>query len=191
LLTIGVQAILIEISSPGGWVAGFIGVVCLALATYGLGVLPVNWFGIIFLAVAFVLFILDIKAPTHGALTAAGVTSLIVGGLVLFNSPDVPSFQRVSVPLIVGTSISTGAIFFAILIFAVRAQKTPVRMGQESLVGRSGVVRSKLDPIGIIQMGGEQWTAELAEGEEPLAIGARVEVVSMQGNKMLVRQIKA
>jgi membrane-bound serine protease (ClpP class) len=67
LITIGVQAILIEISSPGGWVAGFIGVVCLALATYGLGVLPVNWFGIVFLVTAFVLFLLDIKAPTHGA----------------------------------------------------------------------------------------------------------------------------
>jgi membrane-bound serine protease (ClpP class) len=190
LLTIGVQAILIEISSPGGWVAGFIGVVCLALATYGLDVLPVNWFGIIFLAVAFVLFILDIKAPTHGALTAAGVASLIVGALVLFNSPDVPSFQRVSVPLIVGTSISTGMIFFAVLIFAVRAQRTPVRTGQESLVGRSGVVRSKLDPTGIIQMAGEQWTAELAEGEEPLAIGTRIEVVEIQGNRMMVRRIK-
>jgi len=49
LLTVGVQAILIELSSPGGWIAGFIGAVCLALAAYGLGVLPVNWFGLIFL----------------------------------------------------------------------------------------------------------------------------------------------
>jgi len=97
LITIGVQAILIEISSPGGWVAGFIGVVCLALAAYGLGVLPVNWFGVVFLIAAFVLFILDIKAPTHGALTAAGTVSLIVGALVMFNSPNVPSFQRVPV----------------------------------------------------------------------------------------------
>ena len=54
LITIGVQAILIEISNPGGWVAGFIGAVCLALAGYGLGVLPVNWFGILFLVMAFV-----------------------------------------------------------------------------------------------------------------------------------------
>ena len=72
LLSVGVQALLIEISSPGGWVAGFMGAVMLALASYGLGILPVNWFGIIFLLIAFVLFILDIKAPTHGALTAAG-----------------------------------------------------------------------------------------------------------------------
>ena len=62
LLSIGVQAILIEFSSPGGWVAGFIGAVCLALAAFGLGFLPVNWFGILFIVFAFILFIVDIKA---------------------------------------------------------------------------------------------------------------------------------
>ena len=191
LLTIGVQAILIEISNPGGWVAGFIGVVCLALAAYGLGVLPVNWFGVIFLIVAFVLFILEIKAPTHGALTAAGVGSLIVGALVLFNSPNVPSFQRVSVPLIVGVSIGTGLVFFVIAGFGLRAQFLPKRMGRESLVGRTGMVRDRLDPRGVVQMGGEQWTAELLPGEEHLEHGARVEVVSVQGLVLLVRGIEA
>ncbi|RPJ48266.1 MAG: nodulation protein NfeD, partial [Chloroflexi bacterium] len=96
LLAVGVQAVLIEIASPGGWVAGFIGSVCLLLATYGLGVLPVNWFGLLFVVMAFVLFLLDIKAPTHGVLTATGVATFIAGALVLFNSPNVPSFQRVS-----------------------------------------------------------------------------------------------
>jgi membrane-bound serine protease (ClpP class) len=189
LLTIGVQAILIEISSPGGWVAGFIGVVCLALATYGLGVLPVNWFGLIFLATAFVLFVLDIKAPTHGALTAAGIASLIIGSLVLFNSPSVPSFQRVSVPLVVGTSIATGGLFFVILIFAIRAQKTPIRMGQESLIGRIGIVRFDLNPAGSVQLGGELWTAELTDPEESAPQGTRVEVISVKGLKLFVRKV--
>ena len=190
LISIGVQAILIELSSPGGWVAGFIGVVCLSLAAYGLGVLPVNWFGIIFLITAFVLFILDIKAPTHGALTAAGVISLIVGALVLFNSPSVPDFVRVPVPLIVGTSVATGAIFFVIMIFAVRAQKIPIRMGMESMAGRIGVVCSELSPTGIVHVGGEQWTAELADGEEWLPAGTRVEVMAVQGLKLIVRKVK-
>jgi membrane-bound serine protease (ClpP class) len=188
LLTIGVQAILIEISSPGGWVAGFIGVVCLALAAYGLGVLPVNWFGVIFLIVAFVLFILDIKAPTHGALTAAGTVSLIVGALVMFNSPNVPSFQRVPVPLIIGASVSTGMIFFVIMLIGVRAQKTPVSMGVESLVGRVGVARIDLAPRGQVQLGGELWTAELVDGEESLSAGAQVEVVGVDGLRLLVRK---
>lgn len=189
LLTIGVQAILIEISSPGGWIAGFIGVVCLALAAYGLGVLPVNWFGAIFLLIAFVLFILDIKAPTHGALTAAGVASLIVGALVLFNTPTVPSFQRVSVPLVVGVSIGTGMIFFVILGFALRAQRAPIRTGAESIVGRIGTVRNDLNPVGLVQIGGEQWTAEPLDIRETIQRGTRVEVVDVLGLKIRVRAI--
>jgi membrane-bound serine protease (ClpP class) len=189
LLTIGVQAILIELSSPGGWVAGFIGAVCLALAAYGLGVLSVNWFGLVFLAIAFALFILDIKAPTHGALTVAGVASLIVGSLVLFNSPASPYFQRVSVPLIVMTSLFTGGIFFTFLLFAVRAQKGPVRTGVESILGRKGTVRDTLDPVGTVQLGGELWTAQAVDGEEPLQPGERVEVIRLEGNRLLVRKI--
>jgi membrane-bound serine protease (ClpP class) len=188
LLILGVQAILIEISSPGGWVAGFLGVVCLALAGYGLGVLPVNWFGAIFLVLAFVLFILDIKAPTHGALTAAGVGSLIVAGLVLFNSPGVPSFQRVSVPVVIGASLATGAIFFIILTFGLRAQSIPVLTGQESLVGRTGKARSDLDPSGAIHLAGEEWTAETEAGAEPISKGTDVEVVAVQGLKLIVRK---
>lgn len=188
LITIGVQAILIEISSPGGWVAGFIGVVCLALATYGLGILPVNWFGIVFLILAFVLFIVDIKAPTHGALTAAGVGSLIIGALVLFNSPNVPAFQRVSVPLIVGMSLFTGASFFTILLFALRAQRTPVRMGQGSMVGRTGVVRTPLAPAGTVQVASELWTAESLEAGETLTPGTRVRVERVEGVRLYVRK---
>jgi membrane-bound serine protease (ClpP class) len=188
LLTIGVQAILIELSSPGGWIAGFIGAVSLALAAYGLGVLPVNWFGLIFLVIAFVLFVLDIKAPTHGALTAAGVASLIIGSLVLFNSPGTPSFSHVSVPLVIGVSLGTAGIFFVILTIALRAQRTPARMGQEALIGRTGVTRTKLAPYGTIQLGGELWSGELAEGEEAISEGTTVKVEVVRGNRVIVRK---
>ena len=97
-----------------------------------MGVLPVNWFGIIFLLTAFVLFILDIKAPTHGALTMAGVASFIIGALVLFNSPGTPQFQRVSVPLVIGMGVFLGLLFFGILMFALRTIHVPVSMGAES-----------------------------------------------------------
>ncbi len=122
LLSIGVQAILIEFSTPGGWVAGFFGVVCLALAAYGLGVLPVNWFGLAFMIIAFVLFIVDIKATTHGGLTAAGVGSFIVGALVLFNSPGTPQFQQVSPTLVILVALVIGISFAIIVGFALRAQ---------------------------------------------------------------------
>ncbi len=190
LLAVGAQALLIELSNPGGWIAGFVGVVCLALAVYGLGILPVNWFGIVFLVIAFVLFILDIKASTHGALTVAGVASFIVGALTLFNSPGVPSFQRVSVPLVVVTGMGLAAIFFTILTLALRAQRTPVRTGVESLsgmAGRMGVARSELNPRGTVQVGSELWTAELVEGEKPLPQGSAVIIVSIERNHVRVK----
>lgn len=188
LLTIGVQAILIEMSSPGGWLAGFIGAICLALAAYGLGVLPVNWFGLAFLAIAFVLFILDVKAPTHGALTAAGIGSLIVGALVLFNSPGVPEYQHVSVPLVVGMSIATGLLFLFAIGAALRARRLPPRMGMESMPGRTGTVRVALDPTGTVQLGSELWTATTDTGEAPLPVGTSVRVVRVEGVRLVVRK---
>jgi len=187
LLSVGVQAILIELSSPGGWVSGFIGIVCLALGAYGLGVLPVNWFGVIFLIIAFVLFILDIKAPTHGALTAAGVASFVVGALVLFNSPGTPDFQQVSVPLVIGVSLATAGFFLVVLTFALRAQRRPVEVGAEALIGKVGEVRGAFDQQGMVQVGGELWSADLEEGEPNVRAGDRVEVTGVAGLRLRVR----
>jgi membrane-bound serine protease (ClpP class) len=188
LVTIGVQAILIEISSPGGWVAGFIGATCLLLAAYGFGVLPVNWFGAIFLVIAFILFFLEIQTPTMGALTAAGVVSFIIGGLVLFNSPGVPAFQRVSIPLVVGTAIMTGLAFVIIIGFAVRAFRAPLRTGRESLAGQAGLAVSDIAPAGQVLLHSENWSAELAEGEKRIKKGQEVEVLDVQGLRLKVRR---
>jgi membrane-bound serine protease (ClpP class) len=189
LITIGVQAILIEIGSPGGWVAGFIGVISLSLAAYGLGVLPVNWFGVVFLITSFVLFILDIKAPTHGALTAAGIGSFIVGALVLFNSPGTPEFQRVSIPVVVVVALLSGVLFGTIVGFGIRALKAPIRTGQESLVGKTGTVTAPFNPTGQVQLGSELWTAEAVEGSRKLRKGDKVEVVEVKGLRLKVKKI--
>jgi membrane-bound serine protease (ClpP class) len=190
LLSVGIQAILIEFSSPGGWVAGFVGSVCLLLAIYGMGLLPVNWFGLLFLVVAFILFIVDIKAPTHGALTAAGAGSFIVGALVLFNSTRVPGIPGVSVPLVVGTGLFIAASFFVIVSFAIRAQRTPIQTGKEAILGLKGITRSALVPRGTAQVGGELWQV-LAEPEsEHIAEGVQVEVVGVQGLTLKVRKAK-
>jgi membrane-bound serine protease (ClpP class) len=192
LIAIGIQAILIELSSPGGWIAGFIGVVALALAAYGMGVLSVNWFGLVFLILAFALFILDIQAPTHGALTTAGVGAFIVGALVLFNSPGTPQFQQVSLPLVVGTGVAIGLSFAVILIFALRTQNAPLRMGPETLAGQQGTAKSRIDPQGRgqVQVQSELWSAELAEGADPIKSGEKVEVVKVEGLRLMVRKIQ-
>jgi len=188
LLSAGVWAIMIELGSPGGWVAGFIGVVCIALATYGLGILPVNWFGSILIVTAFVLFIIDVHAPTHGALTAAGIAAFIVGALVLFNSPGTPQFQRVSVPLVIGSGILMGLAFAVIIGFAIRALRVPVRMGAESFAGKLGQARSWSDSAGQVQLDSELWSAESVADSEPIHKGDAVEVVEVKGLRLRVKK---
>lgn len=187
-LSAGIWAIIIEISSPGGWIAGFTGAVLLLLATFGLGILPVNWFGLLFLGLAFLLFILDIKAPTHGALTVAGSVSFIAGALVLFNSVRVPGIPTISIPLVIGTGLFLAASFFAILTLALRAQTAPVLTGRQTLIGRVGVVKQAISPKGKLQVGGELWTARLAEGEAPIPLDERAQVLALDGLHLIVKK---
>ncbi len=186
LLAIGVQAILIELSNPGGWVAGFIGVVCLLLAAYGIGVLPVNWLGLLLIAVAIVLFILDIKAPTHGALTAAGTATFIAGALVLFAPVARSPFPPLSPWVAGGTGLAMAGFFGFIVAKALQAQRRPSVMGVEALIGRLGEARTDLNPIGMVHVAGELWTAESEAGM--IAAGTPVQVVGVEGLRLRVRK---
>ena len=189
-LSAGIWAILIELSSPGGWVAGFVGATLLLLALFGLGILPVNWTGLLFMVLAFVLFILDIKAPTHGALTAAGAAAFAAGGLILFNTVRVPGIPEISMPLVIGTGVFIAATFFGALTLALRAQSAPVLTGHQTLVGKVGLIKTAVNPKGQIQVAGELWTARLVEGEEPLQIGDRAEVTGIEGVILWVKKAK-
>jgi membrane-bound serine protease (ClpP class) len=184
LISLGSLLIWVEVSQPGGWVAGFLGVVCMVLAFYGLGVLPVNWFGIIFIIIAFVLFIMDLYATSHGALTLAAAGSLVMGALVLFNSPGTPEFFRVNVPLVVVTAVILAGASLGLLTIALRAQSRPVAVGVESLIGKEGEARS----ANSVQVAGELWSAEPVEGA--LETGEKVEVTAIKGLKLLVKKKK-
>jgi len=188
LLSLGIQAIFIELSSPGGWVAGFIGVVAVALAVYGMGILPVNYFGLVFLLTAFVLFIIDIKAPTHGALTLAGIGSFIAGSLILFNSVRIPGVPVISIPLVIGTGVFLAVSFSIIISFAIRALKAPPRMGDTMLIGKTAYVKEKLDPVGQVRIAGELWSAELVDVDsQPALEGTQVIIEGMEGVRLRVR----
>lgn len=185
LLTIGVQALLIELSSPGGWVAGFIGVLCLALAAYSMGVLPFNWLGLVLLGAAIVLFILDIKAPTHGALTVVGTLTFIAGAMILFNAPLSP-YGQISLPLVIAVGIMTALFFAFVIAKALQAQKPRSVTGREGLIGRTGVAKTRLDPEGWVLVAGERWNAVAEEG--PIDEGSPVEVVRAEGFRLVVRK---
>jgi membrane-bound serine protease (ClpP class) len=191
LLAIGAQAVLIELSTPGGWVAGFLGVCSIALAIYGMGIMPVNMFGLVFIVIAFVLFILDIKAPTHGALTAAGTVTFIVGALVLFNSVRLPGYPSISIPLVIGTGLVLGAFFFMIMTIGVRAQKKPVRAGVETVVKKIGYAVSDIrSDGGEVQVAGERWSASLESNEPAIPAGSRIVVTAVNGLRLRVKLSK-
>ena len=186
LLFIGVQAILIELSNPGGWVAGFIGVVCLALALYGLGIIPVNWFGLALIVIAFALFMYDITAPTHGALTVVAAGTLVTGLLVLFSAPGAEIFGRLSLPLVIGLGVGAAAFFGFVVVKGLRAQLAKPAFGGETLLGSIGVARGDLKPEGIVFVHGERWQAVAEDGAAE--DGARVQVVGRDGLRLNVRR---
>lgn len=191
LLVLGLQAILLELSQPGGWVSGFIGVISLALAAYGMGLLSVNWFGLLVMVVAFVLFVLDIKAPTHGALTAAGIATFIAGALVLFNGQGTLPFAHVSVPLVAGTGIVFGLAFGFLVRMGLRAMHQKPLMGSSALVGKIGRVKVPLTPKGQVQVGGEVWSAEITpKSAAPVAAGSRVRVQAVNGLRLIVEVVE-
>jgi len=195
LLTIGVQAVLIEISSPGGWVAGFIGFLCLAMALYGLGTLPANWLGLGLMAVAFVLFILEIKTPATGLLAVVGAATFLGGLLVLFNSPGSPQFSRISVSGAIGITAFTSAFFLFVVAKAMQAQNRRPLTGDQALIGMAGPVRTALAPgrqgeagrtQGTVLINGELWRAV---GDEEIDRGEQVLVTGIDGFTVRVKRL--
>ena len=185
LFAIGVQAILIEISNPGGWVAGFIGVLFLVLAFYGIGQLPVNWLGLGLVILAFVLFLMEAHTASHGALAITGAITLFAGLLVLFNSPGTPEFARISIPGAIAITLFTAGFFVFLVTMALRAQKRPATTGVEGMVGQAGTVRTaftspthKAPYRGMVLVMGELWQAE---ADEELEKGEGVIVTAVDG----------
>jgi membrane-bound serine protease (ClpP class) len=186
LLVLGVQFVLLELSAPGGWVAGFLGAVCLALAAYALSVLPLNWLGLVLMVVSFTLFFIDLQTPGVEAVTLVAIATLIAGALVLFNVPGRSPFGRVSVPLVVATALLIGAFFVFIVAKGLGAQRLQPVTGIDGLIGSEGRVRTTLDPAGTVHVAGELWTAMADDG--PIEEGETIEVTAVEGVRLRVRR---
>jgi membrane-bound serine protease (ClpP class) len=161
---------------------GVVGGICLLMAFYALGVLPVNYAGLLLVGLAFVLFVVDIKAPTHGALTLGGIAALVFGAMVLFQSP----YFEVSRQVIFTVAAATGAFFAFAVAAAVRAGRRRPTTGREGLLGARGTSRGPLDPVGMVMVEGELWRARADDG--PIDAGTPVTVTAVEGNELRVRR---
>ncbi len=190
LIGLGVQAIIFEFSNPGGWVAGFIGFVCLGLALYGLGQLPTNILGLALILVAFILLVMELFTPTYGALAVTGTITLIAGFLVLFNSPGTPEFARISWSgaIIIGLGTASMMLFF--IGKGLAAQRRQAVSGREGLVGRIGQVRQTLSDsggtfTGTVFVYGALWQAA---SSEPIEKGEKVTIQAVDGLTLRVKK---
>jgi len=162
LLSLAMLGIMAEIFNPGLIFPGVVGAISLLLAFFSLGMLPVNWAGILLIVLAFGLFIAEVLTTTFGLFTAGGVVSLVFGSLILFKGGG-PLF-RID-PWLIGMVTILIAVFFAfILTRVIRAHHRQAATGREELIGKTAVAKVALEPEGTVLFKGERWTAISEKG---------------------------
>ena len=186
LLTLATVGLITEFSNPGLVFPGVVGGICLFMAFYSLGVLNAYWAGVLLIFLAIGLFVAELFTPAFGILTAGGITSLVVGSLVLFSHSSPP--LEINRGLIAGVSIFVAAFVIFIVGAAVRGQRRKTVTGAEGLIGKVGVVQTRLKPKGTVLVEGERWAATIDSGKaDP---GEEVIITKVEGLKLLVTKRK-
>jgi len=134
-----------------------------------------------------VLLILEVKVTSFGGLTIGGVVSLVLGSLMLFDSPD--PWARVSLTVIIPVVTVFTAFFLLCVWLAVRGHQRPRMSGRASLVGERGRVVLAIEgaePLGKVVFHGEMWDAAASQA---IPENTRVEVVAVQGRQVTVHPV--
>lgn len=184
LLSLGVLGLTLELYNPGQILPGVVGGLCVLLAFYALGTLPVNFAGLLLIGFAFLLLIADLFAPSHGILTAGGLIAFVLGSLLLFNTPDGAPFLQVSIAAILAMA-GLLAAFFALVVGAVaRTRDRKPVTGREGMIGQLAEVRTRLAPRGLVHVESELWQARTSgRAVEP---NERVRVLAVDGLELTV-----
>lgn len=195
LMTIGLLGLYFEFSNPGTVFPGVVGGICLILAFFAFQALPINFAGVLLILLAMLLFILDIKFPTHGALTTGGIVAMFLGSIMLINSSA--PYMRISLSVIISTVGATAAFFIFAVGAGLRAQRLRATTGLEGMIGQIAVASEPLAPEGLVKVAGEIWRARLApvskEGEtvvEKIGPNEKVKVVGVENLTLLVSREK-
>jgi membrane-bound serine protease (ClpP class) len=175
LLILGALGIYVEFTHPGMIAPGVFGAILLVVGLSALSVLPINWGGAALMVLALVLFVLEAKFATHGVLTAAGALALVLGALMLVESPAPELRIHLSTALAVALPFALVTTF--LLTLAVRARMAKVQTGAAGMVDEIGIAYTALAPAGKVFIHGEYWSAV---SSAPVEAGARVKVKSVE-----------
>jgi membrane-bound serine protease (ClpP class) len=178
LLTLGMLGLTVEFWNPGAIFPGVAGGICLLLAFFAFQVLPVNYAAIALIMFGIVLLILEVKVTSFGALAVGGIVALVLGSMMLIDSP-LPELQiglRVIAPVVAGVA----GIILLLVGLGVRAQRAPAVTGEEGMINETGHALTSIDPggVGRVRTHGEIWTAT---ANEPVAAGQAVRVTAVHG----------
>jgi membrane-bound serine protease (ClpP class) len=182
LMMAGMLGIFFELSNPGSILPGVIGGICLILAFFAFQSLPVNWAGLLLLLFGVVLLIVEIKVVSHGILTIGGVIAMLLGSLMLYDTPETTGI-RLSWFVIIPTVGTTAALVFFAVSMGIRALYRPSVTGSSAMVGRLGVARTALQPEGQVLIDGELWRAV---SQDAVGAGEAVQVTAIDGLTLTV-----
>ena len=182
LMMIGIYGIFFELSNPGAVFPGIVGGISLILGFYSLQTLSANYAGFLLIALSIILFILEVKVHSYGALTIGGIVSMLLGSLMLFRSSADP-YLRISWGVLltmVGVSV---AFFTTVVTLAVRSQLRKPVTGAEGMIGETGEAMEDFTGEGKVFVHGEWWNARCGV---PLKRGEKVTVAGREGMTLLV-----
>lgn len=190
LLIIAALGIYVEFTHPGMFAPGVIGGIALVLALFAMHLLPVDFTGLLLIAVAFILFVLEAKFPTHGVLGAGGVVAMVLGALMLVRSPL--TGMGVSLATALAAAIPFGVIVIILMRLVLRSYKWKQATGKEELMGEEGEVRQALaadGAPGMVLIHGELWRAASDAGAS-IPPGTRVRVKKVSGLTLQVESVE-
>ncbi len=172
LMMIGLAGLYFELSHPGAVLPGVVGGISIILAFFAFQTIPVNYAGFLLIVLALVFFIMEMKITSYGLLSVAGIASLLLGSLMLFesNGTDMGLSWKVLVP----TLMVVSGFFVAISGLVFRSHLSKPKTGASGLVGEIGVVKEPIIAEGKVFVHGELWKAI---SKDPIETGTKVRVV--------------
>ena len=183
LLTLGTLGLTIELWSPGAVLPGVAGGICLLLAFFAFQVLPVSYAGVLLILFGLGLLVLEVKVTSYGLLGVGGVLSLLLGSMMLIDSP-LPELQ-IGLRLIIPVTLGIAGILLFLVTLAVNAQRAQPVTGASAMLHELGYALTPIDPggTGSVRTHGEIWTAS---ANERIEAGTPVRVTAVEGLRLQV-----
>ncbi len=161
---------------------GTVGIVFILLAVFALNLLPTRFAAVVLILASFALFALEAKFAAHGVLAIGGITTMVLGGLLLVDAP-IPE-MRVHLLTALAVSIPLGGITVFLMSIALKARANKVVTGAQGLVGEIGMAQTALSPRGKVFVHGEIWDADVVDAA--CWLGRAVVVRGVEGLELRV-----